>query len=258
MKKSYLWLLGIVLVIVLGALGLHQVNSQQTKSATITVGSMGSDYAIWQHIAKSAEAKKLGLKIKVKQVTDGVQLNKATAEGSIDVNAFQSWTYYVAFNKQSKSSKLAALGTTYMEPMGIYSKKYKKVKDIPDGATIAVADNPSQQARGLVLLQKAGLIKLKKNFDVALGSINDIASNPKKLKFKQIDDTTGPRVLHTVDAVLISNTVALEGHLHVLSDSIYHEAVDQSTKANINILATAKKNKNNENYKKLVTLYHEK
>ncbi|MCI1632690.1 MAG: MetQ/NlpA family ABC transporter substrate-binding protein [Liquorilactobacillus nagelii] len=258
MKKSYLWIFGIIVVVVLGAWGLHELSSQKSKTSTITVGSVGSDYAIWQHIAKSEDAKKLGLKIKVKQVTDGVELNKATAEGNIDVNAFQSWTYYLAFNKQSKVGKLAALGTTYMEPMGIYSKKYKKVSEIPDGATIAVANNPSQQARGLILLQKAGLIKLKKNFSPALGSVNDIKSNPKKLQFKQIDDTTGPRVLHTVDAVLISNTVALEGHLHVLTDSIYHEKVDQSTKDNINILATAKKSKNSDAYKKLLTLYHKK
>ena len=258
MKKGYLWLIGIVVVVVLAAFGLHSLNSQKSVNSTITIGSQGSDYAIWQHIAKSSEAKKLGLKIKVKQITDGVQLNKATAEGNVDVNAFQSWTYLVAFNKQSKSGKLSALGTTYIEPMGIYSKKYKSVKNIPDGATIAVANNPSQQARGLILLQTAGLIKLKENFDPALGSINDIKSNPKHLKFKQIDDTTGPRILHTVDAVLISNTVALEGHLHVLSDSIFHEKVDQSTRDNVNVLATARKNKDNKSFKKLVKLYHEK
>ncbi|AEG41448.1 hypothetical protein GCM10008918_00920 [Lactobacillus kefiranofaciens subsp. kefiranofaciens] len=144
-----------------------------------------------------------------------------------------------------------------MEPLGIYSKKYKKIKDIPNGATIAIANNPSQAARGLILLQKAGLITLKNNFGY-LGTISDIKNNPKHLKFKEIDDTTGPRVINSVDAVLISNTVALEGHLHVLTDSIFHEKVDQSTKDNINILATAAKNKNNSVYKKLVKLYHKK
>ncbi|NRN73451.1 Lipoprotein 28 [Lactobacillus helveticus] len=144
-----------------------------------------------------------------------------------------------------------------MEPLGIYSKKYKKIKDIPNGATIAIANNPSQAARGLILLQKAGLITLKNNFGY-LGTISDIKNNPKHLKFKEIDDTTGPRVINSVDAVLISNTVALEGHLHVLTDSIFHEKFDQSTKDNINILATAAKNKNNSVYKKLVKLYHKK
>ncbi|MTV81603.1 MetQ/NlpA family ABC transporter substrate-binding protein [Secundilactobacillus folii] len=261
MKKSVYWLIGIIVVIVLAGFGIHSVSSSQaaktSKSSTITIGSQGSDIDIWQHIAKSNDAKKLGLKIKVRNIADGVQLNKATADGDVDVNAFQSWSYYLTYNNQNKSNKLAALGTTYMEPMGLYSKKYKSVKAIPAGATIAIANNPSQAARGLILLQKAGLIKLDKNFGY-VGTIKDIKSNPKHFKFKQIDDTTGPRVINDVDAVLISNTVALEGHLHVLTDSIYHEKVDQSTKDNINILATAAKNKNNANYKKLVKLYHKK
>ncbi|GEL15267.1 MetQ/NlpA family ABC transporter substrate-binding protein [Pediococcus cellicola] len=258
MKKSVWWVLGIVVILVGAIVGVHQVSqSAKAKTTTITVGSMGSDYDIWKHIAKSKDAKDAGLKIKVQQVTDGVQLNNGTAQGNIDVNAFQSYSYYEAYNKQHPKQKLAALGTTYLEPLGIYSKKYKKVSDIPAGATIAIANNPANTARGLLLLQSAGLIKLKANFS-ALGNVSDIKSNPKQLKFKEIDDTTGPRVLKDVDAVLISNTVALEGHLHVLTDSIFHEKVNQSTRENINILATDKANKNNAKYKKLVKLYHQK
>ncbi len=257
MKRLAWWLLGIA-VIVGVCVGLHEITSYSARaqqSATITVGSMGSDYEVWQHIAKSTEAKQMGLTIKVKQITDGVQLNKATADGDVDVNAFQSWPYYETYNRQNPKAKLAALGTTYLEPMGIYSKKYQNVDEIPDGATIAIADNPSQASRGLLLLQKAGLIKLSANFGV-LGTIKDITSNPRHLKFKQIDDTTGPRIIKNVDAVLISNTVALEGHLHVLQDSIYHESMNKSTKDNVNILATAAKNKHRASYLKLVKLYH--
>ncbi len=259
MKHKGLWITLASLVVIVGIIfGIHALTSSSNKSAssTITVGSQGSDYDIWTHIATTKQAKKLGLKIKVKQITDGVQLNNATAQGSVDVNAFQSYSYLEAYNQEHKNSQLAALGTTYLEPLGIYSQKYRTVKQIPSGATIAIANNPANTARGLLLLQSAGLIKLKKNFG-ALGNTKDIVSNPKHLKFKEIDDTTGPRVLHNVDAVLISNTVALEGHLNVLKDSIFHEKIDVSTKDNINVLATAKKNKNNASYKKLVKLYHE-
>ncbi|AYE38514.1 metal ABC transporter substrate-binding protein [Companilactobacillus zhachilii] len=232
-------------------------SAKANTNNTITIGSQGSDLNIWEHIAKSSQAKKLGLKIKTKEITDGAQLNTATSQGQVDVNAFQSWSYYEAYNKQNPKGKLAALGTTYLEPLGIYSKKYKSVKDIPDGTTIAIANNPANTSRGLLLLQAAGLITLKKGFN-ALSNTNDIEANPKDLKFKEIDDTTSPRVLNDVPVVLISNTVALEGGLHVLTDSIYHEKVDQSTKDNVNILATAAKNKNNANYQKLVKLYHNK
>ncbi|APX72281.1 MetQ/NlpA family ABC transporter substrate-binding protein [Companilactobacillus allii] len=258
MRKKWHKIIGTILltlsIFILAGCGK---SASANTNKTITVGSQGSDLEIWQHIAKSSQAKSAGLKIKVKEITDGAQLNKATTEGEVDVNAFQSWSYYQAYNKQNPNGKLAALGTTYLEPLGIYSKKYKKISDIPDGTTIAIANNPANTSRDLLLLQKAGLITLDKGFD-ALSNTKDIKSNPKNLKFKEIDDTTGPRVLNDVDVVLISNTVALDGGLHVLTDSIYHESVDQSTKDNVNILATAKKNKNNAQYKKLVKLYHNK
>ena len=195
----------------------------------------------------------------MKAFTDGPSILRATSDGSINVSAFASWAYLEAYNKsKSNTGQQVALATTYLEPMGIYSSKYKKLSDLPKGATIALANNAANEARGLLLLQSAGLIKMKKNFDSASGNINDIVSNTKKFKFKLIDDTTGPRIIKSVDAVLIGNTIALAGNLNVLKDSLYHEKIDQSTKNNINVLATAKKNKNNAAYKKLGKLYHNK
>lgn len=255
MGKRHKLFLSVILA--LSVILLVGCGKSSSESKTITVGSQGSDLEIWEHIAKSPQAKKAGLKIKVKEITDGGQLNKATTEGEVDVNAFQSWSYYEAYNKQNPSGKLSALGTTYLEPLGIYSKKYKSISEIPDNATIAIANNPANTSRDLLLLQKAGLLTLKKGFS-ALSNTKDIKDNPKDLQFKEIDDTTGPRVLNDVDVVLISNTVALDGGLHVLTDSIYHEKVNQSTKDNVNILATVYKNRNNKEYKKLVKLYHNK
>lgn len=262
-KQQRLIAAAIALVVIIAAFfALRLTSSRQTaksQTATITVGSIGPDVQVWQHIAKSSQAKKLGLKIKVKAFTDGPSLLRATSDGSINVSAFASWAYLEAYNKSKSNTGLqVALATTYLEPMGIYSSKYKKLSDLPKGATIALANNAVNEARGLLLLQSAGLIKLKKNFDAASGNTNDIVSNPKKFKFKLIDDTTGPRIIKSVDAVLIGNTIALAGNLNVLKDSLYHEKIDQSTKNNINVLATAKKNKNNAAYKKLGKLYHNK
>ena len=199
----------------------------------------------------------MGLKIKTKIITDGSQLNAATSDGQVDVNAFQSLTYLKAYNKQNPKGKLAVLGTTYLEPLGVYSKKYKKLSDIPDGTTIAIANDPANTSRDLLLLKEAGLITLKKSFN-AFSNTKDVASNPHDFKFKEIDDTTGPRVLDDVPVVLIGNSIALDGGLHVLEDSIYHEKVNQDTKNNVNVIVTAEKNKNNADYKKLVKLYHNK
>ena len=262
-KQQRLIAAAIALVVIIAAFfALRLTSSRQTaksQKTTVTVGSIGPDVQVWQHIAKSSQAKKLGLKIKVKAFTDGPSLLRATSDGSINVSAFASWAYLEAYNKSKSNTGLqVALATTYLEPMGIYSSKYKKLSDLPKGAAIAVANDAANEARGLLLLQSASLIKLKKNFDSASGNTTDIVSNPKKFKFKLIDDTTGPRIIKSVDAVLIGNTIALAGNLNVLKDSLYHEKIDQSTKNNINVLATAKKNKNNAAYKKLGKLYHNK
>ncbi|ANZ57717.1 metal ABC transporter substrate-binding protein [Fructilactobacillus lindneri] len=263
MKKFWKWAAGIVVVLAIGFgfyhtfIGNHQENN---SSKTITIGSYGPDTEVWEHIAKLPETKKAGLNLKVQDFSDGVSLNKATLNGEVDVNAFQMYGYLKYFNNESKNGKLAPLGTTYLEPMGIYSKRYKSVKDLPKGATIAISSNPANTSRSLKLLQSAGLIKLKGKPNGGLYKPENVADNHKDLKFQEVDDHTGPRLLNdkNVAAVVIGNTMALQSHLNVKHDSIYHEKMDQSTKNNINVLATNEKNKNNPQYKKLVKLYHSK
>lgn len=252
MRKNIGWSLVLVILLILGGCGQRTKASDGEK---IIIGSLGSDAEIWQYIAKSDAAKKAGLNIEVQDINDGVALNIATADKKIDVNAFQSYSYLVSFNKDSKS-KLVPIATTYLEPMGIYSSKIKKIKEVPNHAVVALADNPANAARGLKLLAAAGLITLKSDFDSGIGSTSDIVSNPKNLEFKLIDDKTGPRVLKDVDLATIGNTIALEGGLNVLKDAIYYEKVATGTRENINILATASSNKNNKKLKKLAKLYH--
>ena len=252
-KTIALSLAAIVSVVGLAACGKSTTSSKLT---TVTVGGIGSDYQTWVHIAKTPQAKKLGLKLDVKEVTVGKQLNDETANGDIDVNAFQSYAFFLAYNKETKGKKIAALGTTYLEPVGIYSNKYKSIKSLPDKATIGISSNPANGARELLLLQKAGIIKLKKGFDT-FGTTRDITSNPKHVQIKEINEDSAARFLDDFDAVLISNTIALEAKLNVLKDSIYYEKADDSTKDNINILATTAKQKNNKTYKKLVKLYRD-
>ncbi|WP_429971762.1 MetQ/NlpA family ABC transporter substrate-binding protein [Fructilactobacillus sp. Tb1] len=262
MKKSLKWIIGIVIVLVVGFIGYQTFDHHNTASSskTITIGSYGPDTEVWEHIAKMPETKKAGLNLKVKDFADGVSLNKATINGEVDVNAFQMYSYLKYFNAQSKNGKLAPLGTTYLEPMGIYSKQYKSIKDLPEGATIAISSNPANTSRSLKLLQSAGLIKLTGDTKGGLYGTNNVSDNKKDLKLQLVDDHIGPRLLKdkNVAAVVIGNTMALQSGLNVFKDSIFHEKLDQSTKNNINVLATNAKNKNNPDYKKLVKLYHSK
>ena len=190
-------------------------SNSKSELKTVKVASVGSDAEIWRHIAETDQAKKAGLKIEVEELNGGVPLNQAVAEGSVDANAFQSIGYLQGFN-ESNSSKLTPIGTTYIEPMGLYSKKVKALNDLPNGAKIAIPDNPYNTTRALRLLETAGLIKLSTDFKEGTGTPSDIVENKKNFEFLLIDDTTSVRVLDDADLIAIGNTIALEGGLNEL------------------------------------------
>lgn len=249
---------------VLGACGNNASSSASSSNAqssaselkTVKIASVGSDADIWRYIAESEQAKKAGLKIEVQEINGGVPLNESVADGTVDANAFQSIGYLQGFN-EANSNKLVPVGTTYIEPMGLYSKKVKSLNDLPNGAKVALPDNPYNTTRALRLLESAGLIKLPSDFKDGTGTPSDIVENKKNLEFLLIDDTTSVRVLDDTDLIAIGNTIALEGGLNVLKDSLFYEKADASTITSINVIAVKEENANKEEYKKLVDLYHD-
>lgn len=249
---------------VLGACGNNASSSQSSSNAqssaselkTVKIASVGSDADIWRHIAESEQAKKAGLKIEVQEINGGVPLNESVADGTVDANAFQSIGYLQGFN-EANSNKLVPVGTTYIEPMGLYSKKVKSLNDLPNGAKVAIPDNPYNTTRALRLLESSGLIKLPSDFKDGTGTPSDIVENKKNLEFLLIDDTTSVRVLDDTDLIAIGNTIALEGGLNVLKDSLFYEKADASTITSINVIAVKAENADKEEYKKLVDLYHD-
>lgn len=249
---------------VLGACGNNASSSASSSNAqssaselkTVKIASVGSDADIWRHIAESEQAKKAGLKIEVQEINGGVPLNESVADGTVDANAFQSIGYLQGFN-EANSNKLVPVGTTYIEPMGLYSKKVKSLNDLPNVAKVALPDNPYNTTRALRLLESAGLIKLPSDFKDGTGTPSDIVENKKNLEFLLIDDTTSVRVLDDTDLIAIGNTIALEGGLNVLKDSLFYEKADASTITSINVIAVKAENADKEEYKKLVDLYHD-
>ena len=225
------------------------------KEQVVTMASTGSDADIWRFIADLPETKQAGIKLEVKNFTDYVAMNTAVANQEVDINAFQSYAYLVAFNASNKN-KIAPISTTYLEPMGIYSSKVKKVEEFANGATIAIPNDGANESRALLLLQSAGLIKLKADFDFVKGTPADITENAKKIVIKPIQMATAVRAKNEVDAIILGNTLAMEGGLNVLKDAVYYEPVDQSTKMNVNILAVSDARKNDEILKKVGALYH--
>ena len=233
-------LLALSTVVALAACSNQTTSNSTTSNSkselkTVKVASVGSDAEIWRHIAETDQAKKAGLKIEVEELNGGVPLNQSVAEGSVDANAFQSIGYLQGFN-ESNSSKLTPIGTTYIEPMGLYSKKVKSLNDLPNGAKIAIPDNPYNTTRALRLLETAGLIKLSADFKEGTGTPSDIVENKKNFEFLLIDDTTSVRVLDDADLIAIGNTIALEGGLNVLKDALFYEKADASTITSINVI----------------------
>mgnify|MGYP003392286605 FL=1 len=259
MKK----ILGLVLGLSVGIAGCSKQETpapeaKATDTAavqTVTIASTGSDADVWRHIASLPETKEAGLKLDVKNFTDYVAMNTAVANKEIDVNAFQSYAYLVAFNESNKD-KIAPLSTTYLEPMGIYSSKVKKLEEFKQGATIAIPNDGANESRALLLLQSAGLVKLKADFDNVKGTTADVSENAKQIVIKPIQMATAVRVKDEVDAIVLGNTLAMEGGLNVLKDAIYYEPIDQSTKMNVNILATSADRQNDPVLQKVGALYH--
>ena len=257
-------LIALSAVFVLGACGNNASSSASSSNAqsstseikTVKIASVGSDADIWRHIAESEQAKKAGLKIEVQEINGGVPLNESVADGTVDANAFQSIGYLQGFN-EANSNKVVPVGTTYIEPMGLYSKKVKSLNDLPNGAKVALPDSPYNTTRALRLLESAGLIKLPSDFKDGTGTPSDIVENKKNLEFLLIDDTTSVRVLDDTDLIAIGNTIALEGGLNVLKDSLFYEKADASTITSINVIAVKAENADKEEYKKLVELYHD-
>ena len=182
---------------------------------------------------------KEGVELDIKVFTDYVQPNQQVAENHIDVNFFQHKPYLDTFNKEHKVN-LVSVGLVHVEPFGAYSKKIKNIGELKDGALIALPNDPSNGARALLLLQKQGLIRLKDPANI-LATARDIVENPKKLKFKELEAATLPRILPDVDMALINTNYALEAGLNPIKDALFIEGSD-SPYANIVVTTDAKKN----------------
>ncbi len=247
MKKLLLSIIIITLAII-GA-GCAEKTSEGTESTTVKLGVSGTDTRIWDFVAKKAE--KEGINIEIVSFSDYVAPNTALAEGEIDVNAFQTVAYFDVFIKEHKLD-LVPIATTVLAPMGIYSEKYKDVKDIPDGAKIALPNDASNQGRALLLLQEAGLIELPKDFDPN-GDLTQIKDNPKNIEFVAVVPAQTPRALPDVAASVINNGIAGDAGLSPLNDAIFHES--ETATPYLNIIAVQAKDKDNKTYKRIAELY---
>ncbi|MES5481292.1 MetQ/NlpA family ABC transporter substrate-binding protein [Bradyrhizobium sp. INPA03-11B] len=220
------------------------------RADTIRVGVTAGPHAEITEVVRKVAAER-GLDIKVVEFTDYVIPNQALALGDLEANSFQHEPYLK--NQISKTGwKIVKIANTIASPQGVYSLKYKKLADLPEGARVAIANDPSNGARGLMILALHGVIKLKDPSNVA-STIADITDNPKKLRFVELDAAQLPRSLQDVDLVSINNNYAVQAGLNPAADAIAREAVDGPW---VNIIAVREQDKDKPWVKPLIDAYH--
>lgn len=175
------------------------------------------------------------LKLKVVELSNGVNANELLASGDVDANYFQH-VPYLRDQEKALGKSFSVAATVHIEPLGIYSHKYKDLQSIPENATLALPNNVTNLSRSLYLLQEKGLITLKPQFKDASqnqATPNDIASNPKRLKIVEIEAPQLPRSLDDVDLAVINGNYALEAGLTPSKDSLGLESAAHNPYANI-------------------------
>ena len=176
------------------------------ETVTLKVGASPAPHAeILESIKPALE--KEGIQLEIVEFTDYVLPNKALDAGDIDANYFQHLPYLENFN-QENGTDLVSAAAIHFEPLGVYPGKSASVDALADGASIAVPNDPTNEARALLLLQKLGVIKLKDGADLESTPI-DIVENPKNIKFEEMEAAQLPNVLPDVDLAVINGTYAV-------------------------------------------------
>ena len=209
----------------LAALSLSGVAGLAHADEVLKVGATAVPHAeLLNHVKPQLKAQ--GVDLQVTEFSDYVQPNLAVSDKQLDANFFQHKPYLDSFNQERKTTlTVVPNGVVHIEPFGVYSTKIKSLKDLKDGATVAIPNDATNGGRALLLLQKEGLIELKDKTGLSATPL-DVKANPKKLKFRELEAAQLPRSLPDVDIALINTNYALQANLNPLKDALVLESKD--------------------------------
>lgn len=249
MKKLLVALLALVSLAVVAAGcggGDKKADNGADKKVTLKVGATAVPHAEILNQIKGTLAKE-GVDLQIIEFSDYVKPNLALNDKELDANFFQHEPYLDTFVSERKMNLVSA-GKVHIEPMGIYSKKIKSLNDIPEGAKIAIPNDPSNGGRALALLQSAKLLKLKDGVGVK-ATVGDIVGNDKKLKIVEIEAALLPRSMDDTDLSVINSNFAMEAKLNPVKDSLFTEPKESPY---ANIVAVRKGDENRPEIQKLM------
>ncbi|MFJ7937967.1 MetQ/NlpA family ABC transporter substrate-binding protein [Peribacillus sp. NPDC096622] len=259
MKKFLGFALILVLSIALAACGSEKDKSgsdMEKESKKIVVGASNVPHAEILEEAKPL-LKEKGIELEIETFQDYVLPNKALNDKELDANYFQHIPYLESQIKENGYDFVNA-GGIHIEPIALYSQKYKSIDKLPEGATIIMSSSVADHGRALSLLEKNGLITLKKGIDKTTATTKDIVENKKNLKFDaDYEAALLPKIYESGegDAVLINSNYAIDAGLNPLEDSI---AIEDSESPYVNVIAVNKGDENKEAIKALVEVLHSK
>lgn len=242
-KQAGQWLVAAALIAGLSACG-------QKEHTEIKVGAtVGPHAQVVEAVAK--EAAKQGLNVKVVEFSDYITPNAALEDGSIDINSYQHQPFLNNYNS-SHDSHLVSIGQSILMRMGVYSNKYRSLDELPQGARIAIPNDPTNGGRGLLLFADANLITLRAGTGFK-ATLKDVVDNPKQFQFIEVDAAQLPRTLDDVDAAAITMNYVMSAGLDPKKQGIYLES--KQAPLAVMVIAARERDKDNEDYKKFVQIY---
>ncbi|WP_423408090.1 MetQ/NlpA family ABC transporter substrate-binding protein [Heyndrickxia sp. MSNUG] len=258
MKKWLIVFITLALSITLAACGTSDDKTEGGKeeSKKIVVGASNVPHAEILEEAKPL-LKEKGYELEIKTFNDYIVPNQALDSKELDANYFQHIPYLES-QMAENNYKFEVAGGIHIEPIGVYSKKYNSLDDLPKGAHIIMSSSVADHGRILTMLEKEGLITLKEGVEKVKATTDDIAENPKKLKFDtEYEAALLPQIFNNGegDAVLINSNYAIDAGLNPIKDSI---AIEESDSPYVNVIAVREGDKDKPAIKALVEVLHSK
>lgn len=232
-------------------LGLMGCSNSSASSETITIGLNGSDDVVWNSVAETLSEE--GINLEFEYFSDYILPNQALASGDIDLNAFQTVSFFEETLENNPDYDLVPICTTVRAPMGIYSETHTSLDEITDGSKVSIPNDGSNRARALILLQSAGLITLPDDYDPSTVAPSDIVENSHNLEFVELESTQIARSIADVDFAVINNGVAVDAGYVPVDDAVFIEP--ETSTDYINIIAAPADQAGNETYQEICNVY---
>ncbi len=217
--------------------------TSELAGTTLKVAASPTPHAEILNVAKDILAEQ-GITLEVVEFSDYVQPNLVTESGEVGANYFQHTPYLESFNEEN-GTHLVSVGAIHYEPFGIYPGKSNDLANIADGATIAVPNDTTNEARALQLLAAQGLITVRDGAGLT-ATVNDITENPHNLQIEEIEAAQLPRTVQDVDFAVINGNYAMEAGFSVGKDALATEdASSEAAQTYANVLVVKEGNENN-------------